>query len=126
MRRYAEASGDFLRAKAAFLRELLEGLELVGGIHVLAGDVLIEADFVRIVRGIDDAADRLGLLDLLALHPEKLGKPPALTDGDSAGLGIYAPDCSCRLNSAKGSRAATWKTPRRPTRKQPKASLPAW
>jgi len=36
---------------------------------------------VRIVRSIDDAADRLGLLDLLPLDPQKLGKPPPLTDG---------------------------------------------
>src|SRR6266700_2329552 len=33
-------------------------------------------------RGVDDAADRLGLLDLLALHPKKLGEPPAPADGD--------------------------------------------
>lgn len=45
-------------------------------------DVFVKADLVRVVRGIDDTADRLGLLDLLALHPQKLGKPPALADGD--------------------------------------------
>ena len=83
MRGQTEPGRDVFGTKPAFLRQLLERLALVGGVHVLARDVLIEADFVRIVRGIDDAADRLGLLDLLALHPEKLGKPPALTDGDA-------------------------------------------
>ncbi len=82
MRRHAEPGGDFLRAETAFVRQLLEGLELIGGMHVLARDVLIEADFVGVVGGIDDAADRLGLLDLLALDAQQLRQPPALPDGD--------------------------------------------
>ena len=61
MRRHAESGGDFFRAETAFLRQLLEGLELIGGVHVLARDVFVEADFVRIVRGVDDTADRLGI-----------------------------------------------------------------
>jgi hypothetical protein len=34
-----------------------------------------------IVGRVDDAVDRLGLFDLLPLHPQKLSKPPALADG---------------------------------------------
>ena len=49
--------------------------------HVFPGDILVQADFVRVVRGVDDTADRLCLLDLLPLHPQQLGKPPALADG---------------------------------------------
>lgn len=37
--------------------------------------------FVRVIRGVDDATDQLGLLDLLSLHPQQLGKPPTLDDG---------------------------------------------
>jgi len=35
MRRHAETGGDFLHAEAAFFRQLLEGLELIGGMLVL-------------------------------------------------------------------------------------------
>ena len=98
MRRHAEPGGDFLRAKTAFLRQLLERLELVGGMHVLAGDVFVEADFVRIVRGIDDAADRLGLLDLLALDPQKLRQPAAFADGDEIEPGRRAVRIQFRLD----------------------------
>jgi hypothetical protein len=55
VRRYPKTGRDFFRAETAFVCELLERLELVGGVHVLAGDVFVEADFVRIVRGIDAA-----------------------------------------------------------------------
>src|SRR5258708_8732721 len=82
MRRDAEPGGDFVCAKAAFFRELLERLELIAGMHVLARDIFIEADFVWIVRGVDDAADRLGLFDLLALDAEKLRQPATFADGD--------------------------------------------
>lgn len=82
VRHHAEPGRNLLRAEAALVRELLERLELVGGMHVFPGDVFVKADLLRVVRGIDDTADRLGLLDLLALHPQKLGKPPALADGD--------------------------------------------
>src|SRR3979490_1372402 len=54
---------DFLRADTALFRQLLEGLELISGMHVLARNVLIEADFVGIIGGVDDAADRFGLFD---------------------------------------------------------------
>ncbi len=82
MRRHAEPRGDLLRAIPAFLRQLLEGLELVGGMHVLARDVFVETDLVRVVRRVDDTADRLGLLDLLALDAEKLRQPAAFANGD--------------------------------------------
>ena len=74
MRRHPETGGDLFRAKAALFRELLERLELVGGMLVFQGDVLVKAEFVRVVRGVDDATDRLGLLDLPPLHPQKLRK----------------------------------------------------
>ena len=90
MRRHTEAGSDLLRTEAPLFRQLLKGLELVGGMHVFPGDILVQADFVRIVRGVDDTADRLGLLDFLPLHPQKLGKPPALTDGHE----IKPRDCS--------------------------------
>src|SRR5882757_7958957 len=79
---HAEPGGDFYRAEPAFVGELFERLELVGRMHVLARDVLIEADLVGIVRGVDDAADRFGLLYLLALDTEKLRQPAAFADGD--------------------------------------------
>jgi hypothetical protein len=77
MRGHAEPRGDIFRAHPSFVGQLLERLELVGGVHVFPGDVFVEADLVRIVAGIDDVADRLGLLDLLALDPQQLGEPPA-------------------------------------------------
>jgi len=82
MGRHAEPRGDFLRAETPFFGELLERLELVGGMHVLARDILVQADFVGVVRRVDDAADRFGLLDLLALDPQKLRQPAAFADGD--------------------------------------------
>src|ERR1700688_58922 len=82
MRRDAAPSGDFFRAETAFFRELLEGLELIGGMHVLARNIFVETDFVWIVRGVDDAADRLSLFDLLALDAEKLRQPATFADGD--------------------------------------------
>src|SRR5260370_9880844 len=82
MRRDAEPSGDFFRAETAFFRELLEGLELIGGMHVLARNIFVEADFVWIVRGVDDAADRLSLFVLLALDSEKLRHPATFANCD--------------------------------------------
>ena len=82
MRRDAEPGGDFFGAETAFFRQLFEGLELISRMHVLAADVFIEADLVPIVGGVDDAADRFGLFDLVALHPQKLRQPSAFADGD--------------------------------------------
>jgi hypothetical protein len=98
LRRHAEPGRDFFHAKTAFVHELLERFELVGGMHVFPSDIFIEADFVRIVRSIDDAADRLRFLDLLALHPQKLGKPPALADGDEIEPGGRALPIQLRLH----------------------------
>src|SRR5258705_152298 len=98
MGRHAESGSDLLRAETAFFGELLERLELVSGMHVLARDVLIEADFVGIVRGVDDAADRIGLFDLLALDTEKLRKPAAFADGDKIDPGCRAIRIQFRLD----------------------------
>lgn len=62
MRRHAEPGGDFLRAPSTIIRKLVEALELVGGMKVFAGDVLVKADLRRLVCRVDDAADRFGLL----------------------------------------------------------------
>ena len=56
---------------------LVVGKLLVGGMHIGAGDVFVEADLVGIVGGIEDAADRLVLSDLLALGAKKLRQPAA-------------------------------------------------
>ena len=98
MRRHAEPGGDFFRAETAFFGELLERLELVGGMHVLARDIFVEADFVRIVRGVDDAADRFGLFDLLALDAQKLRQPAAFADGDEIEPGCRAIRVQFRLD----------------------------
>src|SRR5258708_15291076 len=98
MRRDAEPGGDFLRAESTFLRQLLERLELVGGMHIFPGDVLVETDFVGIVRGVDDAADRLRLFDLLTLDTEKLRQPPAFADSDEIEPGGRAIRIQFRLD----------------------------
>ncbi len=90
MRRDAEPGGDFFGAETAFFRQLFEGLELISRMHVLAADVFIEADLVPIVGGVDDAADRFGLFDLVALHPQKLRQPSAFADGDEIEPGCRA------------------------------------
>ena len=87
MRRHAEAGGDLLRSPPAIFRKLAERLELVGRMHRLAGDVLVKADLVRVIRRVDDAAHRLGLPDLLALHAEKLGKPAAFAHRHEIAVG---------------------------------------
>jgi hypothetical protein len=65
MRGHTEPGRDVFGTKPAFLRQLLERLALVGGVHVLARDVLIEADFVRIVRG---TMQRIGSVILISLR----------------------------------------------------------
>jgi hypothetical protein len=72
---------DFVSAKFAFFRELLEGLELVGGMHVFSGDA-VQADLAWVVCSIDDAPDRLGLFGLLPLYSQRLGsRNPAAHGG---------------------------------------------
>lgn len=41
MRPHAGAGGDSFRTKTALFRELLEGLELIGGMHIFPRDVLV-------------------------------------------------------------------------------------
>jgi len=60
----------------------LKRFELIRRMHVLARDILVKADFVRIVRGVDDTADRFSLLDLLALDAQQLCQPAAFANGD--------------------------------------------
>src|SRR5712692_4520344 len=62
-------------------------------------DVLIETDFVGIVRGIDDTADRFGLFDLLALDAQKLRQPAAFADGDEIEPGCRAIRAQFRLHN---------------------------
>jgi hypothetical protein len=69
--RHAEPRADFLRAIALAVRKLAEPLELVGGVHRSPGHVLVQADFGRVVGGIEPTAHRLGLLDLLALGAQQ-------------------------------------------------------
>ena len=57
VRRHAEPGRNLLRAETAFIGELLERLELVGGMHFFPGDVFVKADLMRVVRRIDDTAD---------------------------------------------------------------------
>ena len=87
MRGDAKAGGDFFRAPSAMFRKLTERLELVGGVHGRARDILVKADFERIVRRVDDAADTLRFLDLLALHAQQLRQPAAFPDGDEIEAG---------------------------------------
>jgi len=72
---------DFVGAKPAFFRELLEGLELVGGMHVFSGDAVVQADLAWVVCSIDDAPDRLGLLVSFRFIRKGWGELPALADG---------------------------------------------
>jgi short chain dehydrogenase len=82
MRRHAEPGGDFFRAEPAFLGQFLERFELIGRMHVLARDIFIKTDFKGVVGGVDDAADRLRFLDLLALDAEKLRQSACASDDD--------------------------------------------
>lgn len=41
MRRHAQAGGDFFHTKTALFRQLLEGDELISGMHIFPRDVLV-------------------------------------------------------------------------------------
>lgn len=41
MRPHTEAGGDSFRTKTALFRQLLEGLELIGGMYISPRDVLV-------------------------------------------------------------------------------------
>ena len=69
----------------------MEPLELVGGVHVLARDVLVQRDFARVVLGIEPAADKVVLPYLLALRAQQIGQPAALASGDEIGAGGLVP-----------------------------------
>jgi hypothetical protein len=90
MRAPSKSRADFLRSPSAIFRKLAEALELIGGVKILAGDVLVKADLGRVVHRVDDTADRLGLLDLLALHAEQLRQPAAFANGYEIAAGRLA------------------------------------
>ena len=81
-RRAAEPRSDVLCRHAFLAIQLGERLELVGGVHAEADYVFSKADLMGVVRGVENAAHRLGLLDLLALGAKQMRKPPAFADGD--------------------------------------------
>lgn len=56
---------------------MLERLELVRRVHAGANYVFGKADLVSVVISIENAADRLGLLDLLALNPQHVSEAAA-------------------------------------------------
>ncbi len=82
-----EPRPDLLGAVALLLGEAFEGLELVGGMHGLAGDVFIEADLMGVIVGVHDDPDRMGPLDRLALDQHAQRLPPPFADADEVGAG---------------------------------------
>ncbi|MNL24522.1 hypothetical protein D3C87_1459570 [compost metagenome] len=98
MSRNPEPGGNLFRVPSAIVRKLAEPLELIGGVHGFAGDVLVKADFRRVVLGIQNAADGFGLLDLLALNPQQLRQPPAFADGHKIASGRLAFRVRLRLH----------------------------
>ncbi len=82
MGRHPEPCADLLGAETPPLGLIAERVKLVGWVHVVAGGVLVQADFHRVVFRIQSAADRLGLLDLLALDAQQLAEPAPLAGGD--------------------------------------------
>ncbi|MNS85375.1 hypothetical protein D3C72_1192390 [compost metagenome] len=85
MGRHPETRADLLRAICPLLRQLAESLELIGGMHGLAGDVLVETDLMGVVQSVHHHLDQMGRLDRLALHqhPQRLTTP--LPDGHKVG-----------------------------------------
>ncbi|GAB1715803.1 MAG: hypothetical protein NTAFB05_08450 [Nitrobacter sp.] len=98
MRGDTEARRDFFRSPSARFRKLAERLELVGGVHGRARDVLVKADLKRVVRRVDDAANGFRLLDLLALRAQQLRQPAAFPDGDEIAAGQLAALVTLRLH----------------------------
>jgi hypothetical protein len=78
--------GDILGGHAFLMVQLGKRLELVGRVHRRPDDVFGEADLMGIVVGIENAAHRLGLFDLLALGAKQMREPPPLPDGDDRTL----------------------------------------
>ena len=87
LRGHPEAGADLLGTIAPLVREPLEGLELIGRVHGLAGDVLVQTDLVSVIFRIDRHLDRMGPLDRLALDQQPQGLAPPLPDGDEVGAG---------------------------------------
>jgi len=82
LRRHPEPGADLLGAVALLLGQPPEGLELIGGVHGLAGDVLVEADLMGVIVCVHDHADRVGPLDRLPLGEQPQGLTTPLADGD--------------------------------------------
>jgi hypothetical protein len=78
--------------------QLGEGLVLVGGVHAGADGVLGEADLDRAVLGIEDAADGLVGLDLLALDAEQLRQTASFARIDQIMAGRLAHRPGLRLH----------------------------
>ena len=86
----AETCGDLLGTEATLVVELLEGFELVRGVHVGADHVLGQADLRGVAVGFHEARDRLGLLDELPLREELERLAAALAGGDEVAAGLSA------------------------------------
>ncbi|MNL06303.1 hypothetical protein D3C87_1269360 [compost metagenome] len=95
---HAEAGRNVRSTPSAIVRKLVERLELIGGVHVRPRHVLVKADFLRVVRGIQNATDCFGLFDFLALHAQKLRLPAAFSDGHEKEAGRLAVRVKLRLH----------------------------
>ena len=82
MGRHPEPGADLFGAVALLHGEPLEGFELIGRMHGLAGHVLVEADLVGVVLGVHDHPHRMGPLDRLALGQQPQALTPPLADAD--------------------------------------------
>ncbi len=87
---HTEPRCDILGAHAFLAMQLGKSLVLVGGVHVGTDRVLGENDFGRVVLGVEDAADRLVGLDLLALDAEQLREAAAFSGIDQIVAGRLA------------------------------------
>ena len=81
-RRDAEPRPDLLGAPPLGVRQLAEGLELVGGMHGETGDVFVETDLEGVIVGVEQAADGLGLGQTFAFGQEPQGQPTAFANGN--------------------------------------------
>ena len=88
--RHAEPRADFLRAPSLVAGKLVEALELIGRMKLLPIVVLIQAHLGRIVLGVEPAADKVVLPDLLALGAQQIGEPAPFASGDEIAAGRLA------------------------------------
>lgn len=83
---------DFFPQAEAFetLAARLDHPELRARLHGLAGDVLVQTDFMSVVLSIDRHPDQMVPLDRLALDQHPQGLAPSFPDGDEIGAGRNA------------------------------------